>query len=98
MVSNSTEIEVMGDLGDAITSLLAWNSVAKQVKCEGLGVGTVINDLNTLAHFIALIGSDHHFLCLLLKFRLFNYNLRLGRRELYRLVDLAIWLLIKFES
>jgi hypothetical protein len=98
LVSNSVEFEVIGDLGDAITGLLACDGVAKQVKCEGLGVGIVINDLNTLAHFIALIGSDHHFLRLLLKFRLFNNILRLERRELYRLVDLAIWLLVEFES
>ena len=66
VVEKIIEVEVIRNLG--VDFCGTWFNVGKQVKSQGLGVGIVIDDLHALGHFIALIGSDHHFLCLLLKF------------------------------
>jgi len=64
--------------------------VLKQIsiRCEGLRViFAVSHHAAIVSHFFAFIDSEHHFLILLLKFRLFNNNLRLLRLLLNKIVS-----------
>jgi len=88
LVSKDIKPEVVRYLRIPFAGALTWKIVLKQInlKCEGLRVIVVIQDLNAVSHFFAVIASNHHFLYLLLIFRLFYDNLRLVRRLLNKIV------------